>query len=217
MGPRNIFWKLEIFPKRHWGPQDTAVHWGSPMRSISKFIESENFENLSGWVWFNNDKNSHYRLVDQMFVLKGAAEWGHCHTLPPTQYWARRSRAMYNQFQRHTSVFHHLPSVSPKQLYVLAHLGCTRIEGSSWYFTNTTPLEQIFPSPWLLFYVHVVSRKEISWYNLTVASLGWVNGSNCTHWFWQLPFGFHIENMSVYPWIEIPPRSLSSLASMLNS
>ena len=25
-----------------------------------------------------------------------------------------------------TSVFHHIPSVGPKQLCVLAHLGCTR-------------------------------------------------------------------------------------------
>ena len=30
-----------------------------------------------------------------------------------------------------TSVFHHLPSVGPKQLRALAHLGCTREAGTS--------------------------------------------------------------------------------------
>ena len=33
-----------------------------------------------------------------------------------------------------TSVFHHLPSVGPKQLYALAHLGCTYAAVTSWYF-----------------------------------------------------------------------------------
>ena len=30
-----------------------------------------------------------------------------------------------------TSIFHHLPSIGPKQLCALAHLGCTRKVGTS--------------------------------------------------------------------------------------
>ena len=44
------------------------------------------------------------------------------------QYSARQSRAAYIKL---TSVFHHLPSVGPKQLCALAHLGCTREAGTS--------------------------------------------------------------------------------------
>ena len=44
------------------------------------------------------------------------------------QYSARQSRAAYIKL---TLVFHHLPSVGPKQLCALAHLGCTREAGTS--------------------------------------------------------------------------------------
>ena len=44
------------------------------------------------------------------------------------QYSARQSRAAYIKL---TSVFHHLPSVGPKQLCALAHLGCTCEAGTS--------------------------------------------------------------------------------------
>ena len=49
------------------------------------------------------------------------------------QYSARRSRAAYIKL---TLVFHHLPSVGPKQLCALAHLGCTREAGTLDYLIN---------------------------------------------------------------------------------
>ena len=49
---------------------------------------------------------------------------------------AKQSRAMCNTLLGKAkpscvSVFHHLPSVGPKQLCALAHLGCTRKVGTS--------------------------------------------------------------------------------------
>ena len=46
------------------------------------------------------------------------------------QYIIRQGQAEL-QILELTSVFHHLPSVGPKQLCALAHLGCTREAGTS--------------------------------------------------------------------------------------
>ena len=42
-----------------------------------------------------------------------------------------KRKLSYLHILKLASVFHHLPSVGPKQLCVLAHLGCTREAGTS--------------------------------------------------------------------------------------
>ena len=65
------------------------------------------------------------------------------HPQTPGIYVARQSWAMYNIllgevkpsciYQNSLQCFHHLPSVGPKQLCALAHLGCTRKAGIFYY------------------------------------------------------------------------------------
>ena len=57
--------------------------------------------------------------------------WNQCGKDKPScvQYIIRQSEAKLRIFEL-TLVFHHLPSVGPKQLCALAHLGCTREAGT---------------------------------------------------------------------------------------
>ena len=64
-----------------------------------------------------------------------------------------------------TQIFHHLPSVSPKQLCALAHLGCIREVGTSKYF--------------LVFLIPYVYRNSIMKYILNI--LMYVNSSIQKH------------------------------------
>ena len=52
-----------------------------------------------------------------------------------TYYIIRQGKAKL-QTSKLTSVFHHLPSVTPKQLCALAHLGCTCTGGTYEYSTK---------------------------------------------------------------------------------
>ena len=58
--------------------------------------------------------------------------WDQCGKAEPSyvQYIIRQGEAELRILE-HTSVFHHLPSVGPKQFFALAHLGCTREADSS--------------------------------------------------------------------------------------
>ena len=117
-------------------------------------VKSEKYES---WVTFTPQLNRCCQGEAEMRILdfKPRGESSRCQVrlLPP-----RRSRGAYTQFQNHMvkvldaksecfrrgeaevrilifkttwSEFHNLPRVGPKQLCASAHLGCTRVAGTS--------------------------------------------------------------------------------------
>ena len=70
--------------------------------------------------------------VKNMHFGSPSDSWDGCGKAKPSyvQYIIRQGEAKLRILEL-TSVFHHLPSVGPKQLCALAHLGCTREAGTS--------------------------------------------------------------------------------------
>ena len=71
-----------------------------------------------------NVKNMHFGSPSDSWYPCGKAKPSH------VQYIIRQGEAKLRILEL-TSVFDHVPSVGPKQLCALAHLGCTREAGTS--------------------------------------------------------------------------------------
>ena len=84
------------------------------------------------------EKVSLIKVAWHVLRVKNIHSWSPPDTLGPwdeeklsyTHYNIRREEAKI-RILKLASVFHHLPSVGPKQLCALAHLGCTREAGTS--------------------------------------------------------------------------------------
>ena len=108
--------------------------------SVFVWVTLENFKShhkmsLTKVLWYVlNMKNMHFGSPSDSWHQCGKAK------LSYAQYIIRQGKAELHILEL-TLVFHHLPSVSPKQLCALAHLGFTREAGTSWF--NTKPKQYL--------------------------------------------------------------------------
>ena len=97
---------------------------GVPL-SIFKFLQSYDKVSLIKVAWYVlRVKNMHSRAPPD--------PWGPWDEEKPSYiHYDIRREGVKQSILKLASVFHHLPSVGPKQLCALAHLGCTRQAGTS--------------------------------------------------------------------------------------
>ena len=97
---------------------------GVPL-SIFKFLQSYDKVSLIKVAWYVlRVKNMHSRAPPD--------PWGPWDEEKPSYiHYDIRREEVKQSILKLASVFHHLPSVGPKQLCALAHLGCTREAGTS--------------------------------------------------------------------------------------
>ena len=85
-------------------------------------------EKYAFWVTLRPQSDRCYRGEAEVRILDFKTIWSEFQKASQTA--TMRGKAKLRILEL-TSVFHHLPSVSPKQLCALAHLGCTREAGTS--------------------------------------------------------------------------------------